>query len=144
MFGLADTFPFMRWPGESFGATVGVSTLVSASYAGMTWLIFASVRGWPAPAPVRFVAANTLIIFLGHMPLFYALTPVVTGWTDSRPLRSLIYAAAAVIGLGCLSEGLRRLVRPRELRDRTYPKSQVPNPKSQSPKPKSQAKTDFV
>lgn len=119
-FGLDNSFPFMQWPGSSVMGTLVVSAMVSGLYVGMTWLIFVSVRGWPAVSPMRFVARHTLIIFLGHMPLMYALRPGVSELTGSPAMRSLIYVAASLLGLGYVSEGLRRLMRPRELRNRLY------------------------
>lgn len=110
----------MQFQAHSFGTALGVSAMVSTLYVGATWLIFQAVRAWPAPAPVRFVARNTLVIFLGHMPLLYALAPTVTGWTGNRVMRSLVFVTATILGLGYLSEGLRRLMRPRELRNRIY------------------------
>ncbi len=112
-------FPFMKLAvGDPFVGSLVVSALISALYAGVTWLTFQAVLKLPAPAPVRFVARNTLIIFLAHMPLYYVMEPALAGWIDSRLLRSVLYAVASVIGLGLLSEGLHRLVKPRELRDR--------------------------
>jgi hypothetical protein len=87
-------------------------------YVGVTWLTFQAVLTLPAPAPVRFVARNSLIIFLAHMPLYYVMEPALTPLIDSRLVRSVLYALACVIGLGLLSEALHWLVNPRGLRDR--------------------------
>jgi acetyltransferase-like isoleucine patch superfamily enzyme len=112
-------FPFMKLAvGGPFVGSLAVSVLTSVLYLGVTWLTFQAVAKLPAPAPVRFVARNTLIIFLAHMPLYYVMEPALTAWIDSRLLRSVLYAVASVIGLGLLSEALHRLVKPRELRDR--------------------------
>ena len=65
------TFPFMRLQGiEGLGGALVVSLMVSVIYVGVTELVYRSVSPLPAPRPVRFVARNTLIIFLAHMPLY--------------------------------------------------------------------------
>ena len=115
----AREFPFMKLAvGDPFVGSLAVSVLVSVLYLGVTWLTFQAVLKLPAPAFVRFVARNTLIIFLAHMPLYYVMEPALTAWIDSRLLRSVLYAVACVIGLGLVSEALHRLVNTRELRDR--------------------------
>jgi acetyltransferase-like isoleucine patch superfamily enzyme len=115
----AFEFPFMKLAvGDPFVGSLVVSMLTSTLYVGVTWLTFQAVMTLAAPAAVRFVARNTLIIFLAHMPLYYVMEPTLTAWIDSRLLRSVLYAVACVIGLGFVSEGLHRLVNTRELRDR--------------------------
>jgi hypothetical protein len=112
-------FPFMKLAvGSPLVGSLAVSVLISVLYVGVTWLTFQAVLKLPAPRFVRFVARNTLIIFLAHMPLYYVMEPALTAWIDSRLLRSVLYGIASVIGLGLLSEALRRLINPRELRDR--------------------------
>ena len=116
-----DAFPFMRLaaPSPLVGASI-VSALVSLLYLGVTWLTFRCVEPLPAPQAVRFVARNTLIIFLGHMPVYYALWPVVYRMPGSRAVHSAILMIVCLIGLGLLSELLRKLIRPIELRQRVY------------------------
>jgi hypothetical protein len=112
-------FPFMKLAvGSALVGSLLVSILTSMLYLGVTWLTFQAVLTLPAPAPVRFVARNSLIIFLVHMPLYYVMQPALTPLIDSRLVRSVLYAVACVIGLGLLSEALHWLVNPRGLRDR--------------------------
>jgi len=112
-------FPFMKLAvGSALVGSLLVSILTSMLYVGVTWLTFQAVLTLPAPAPVRFVARNSLIIFLAHMPLYYVMEPALTPLIDSRLVRSVLYALACVIGLGLLSEALHWLVNPRGLRDR--------------------------
>ncbi len=120
------TFPFMqlRMPQLPFGALL-VSAMVSTVYLSVTLLAFRSVERLPAPAPVRFVSRNTLLIFLVHMPLFRAIEPVVRQWTSGSGMRSAIYMIVCLPGLALLSEGVQRLVRPRDLRDRLYVRVQA-------------------
>lgn len=112
-------FPFMKLAvGNALVGSLLVSVITSALYVGVTWLTFQAVLAFSAPAPVRFVARNSLIIFLAHMPLYYVMEPALTPLLDSRLLRSVLYAVACVIGLGLLSEALHWLVNPRGLRER--------------------------
>jgi hypothetical protein len=112
-------FPFMKLAvGNALVGSLLVSIMTSALYIGVTWLTFQAVLALPAPLPVQFVARNSLIIFLAHMPLYYVMEPALTPLMDSRLLRSALYAIACVIGLGLLSEALHWLVNPRGLRER--------------------------
>jgi hypothetical protein len=115
------TFPFMHDRlGTPFVAALIASSLASTVYACVTWLVFQAVRAVSAPAPIRFVARNTLIIFLAHMPLFYVMQPFVSGWGTSALFHSAVYLACCLVGLGLLSEAIRRAVRPNALRDRLW------------------------
>jgi hypothetical protein len=113
-------FPFMhlRTAVPLFGEVI-VSALVTTLYVGATWLTFCVVAPLPAPRFVRFIARNTLIIFLAHMPLFYAMWPVLMGFHD-RVLSAGIMMIACLPGLALVSEGVRGLVRTRELRGQLY------------------------
>jgi peptidoglycan/LPS O-acetylase OafA/YrhL len=116
-----QTFPLMTLP--SYGRVAGaltVSAMVSSIYLGVTWLTYRVVAPLPALSPVRFVARNTLIIFLAHMPLFFLIAPTVTAWTPDPALRSIVYMVVCLPGLGLLSELVRAGVRPREWRDKAY------------------------
>jgi hypothetical protein len=66
------------------------------------------------------VARNTLIIFLAHKPVLFALEPILIGWDISRGVRSLVLVLVCVPGLGLLSEWLRRTLNVRKLRDHAY------------------------
>ena len=113
----SGTFPFMRLGvGNPATGAFLVSAMVSVIYLGVTKLVFRSAATQPAPAAVRFVARNTLIIFLAHMPLYYALWPVLGSW--SPILRSTVYMVICLPGLAWASEAIRTVVRPRELRER--------------------------
>jgi acetyltransferase-like isoleucine patch superfamily enzyme len=112
-------FPFMKLAlGGPTAGVLTVSVLTSFLYIGVTWLTFQATMTLPTPAPVRFVARNTLIIFLAHMPLYYVMEPALAAWIDSRLLRSVLLGLASLVGLGLLSEGLHRIVNTRELREK--------------------------
>jgi hypothetical protein len=114
-------FPFMSLSRP--GATTGVvltSIAVSTIYLVVAWMAFHALAPFPAPSPVRFVARNTLIIFLAHMPVLFALEPMLVRWDVSLGVRSLVLVIVCVPGLGLLSELLRRALRTRKLRDQVY------------------------
>jgi acetyltransferase-like isoleucine patch superfamily enzyme len=114
-------FPFMSLSLPDAATGVFLTSLaVSAVYLSVTWLAFHALAPFPAPRPVRFVARNTLIIFLGHMPVLFALTPLLSQLDLSRGVRSLALAIICVPGLGLLSEVLRKALQIRKLRDQVY------------------------
>lgn len=113
---LDDSFPFMRPLSGSMLGLIGVSALVSMLYVGVTWLTFAVTSRSQAPAAVRFIARNTLIVFLAHMPVYYLLVSEFAARIPNRSLRATLFMIICLPGLALVSEGVRYLIRPRELR----------------------------
>jgi peptidoglycan/LPS O-acetylase OafA/YrhL len=101
-------FPFMQLGNGDAINTVGVSLCVSAIYLTITWLMFAITSRLRAPRAVRFIAANTLIIFLAHMPIYFALQPVLRDLGLGRIAVSSILMIVCTIGLGLLSQAVHR------------------------------------
>lgn len=124
---LDDSFPFMRPRSGSALGLLGVSTAISMLYAGITWLTFAVTSRYDAPGAIRFIARNTLIVFLAHMPVYYVLVPPFAEWIPNRSVRATVFMIICLPGLALVSEGVRHLIRPRELRlavaARLWPKS---------------------
>jgi hypothetical protein len=112
------TFPLQSlngWP--TLAALLFLSASVSLLYLGTTALTFEATRHLSTtPAPVAFIARNSLIIFLVHMPVYYLLTPVLAAWTTSYWARVSIQLLVCLPGLGLLSEGIVAVVRPGSLR----------------------------
>jgi hypothetical protein len=112
------TFPFMSlagWPPAAGLAFVSAS--VSFLYVGTTVLLFEAIRHIETtPAPVAFIARNSLIIFLVHMPIYYLLGPVLAAWTTSYWTRAGIQLLVCLPGLALMSEGIVAVVRPGQLR----------------------------
>jgi len=112
------TFPFMSltgWPPAAGLAFVSAS--VSLLYVGTTVLLFEATRRLETtPAPVAFIARNSLIIFLVHMPVYYLLTPVLAAWTTSYWTRVAIQLLVCLPVLALMSEGIVAVVRPGQLR----------------------------
>jgi fucose 4-O-acetylase-like acetyltransferase len=116
------TFPFMTlsgWPPAA--SLVFVSASVSLLYVGTTMLLFEAIRHLETtPAPVAFIARNSLIIFLVHMPVYYLLGPILASWTTSYGTRAAIQLLVCLPGLALVSEGIVAAVRPGQLRGRVF------------------------
>jgi peptidoglycan/LPS O-acetylase OafA/YrhL len=76
-------------------------------------LTFEALEHTAAPAVVRFLARNSLIIVLLHMPLFLALNPVLTasGWPYGA--RVVVHLVICLPLLGWFSEAVTRVVEPK-------------------------------
>jgi hypothetical protein len=114
---LERSFPFMRlnWRTGPFDGVI-TSLTVSLVYAITTLLFFRFARTIPAPSLIRFFARNTVIIFIGHMPIFYALAPILNRSGASYTVRSIVYLFACFILLAIVSEYMRNLVLLMKLR----------------------------
>jgi hypothetical protein len=115
----APDFPFMTivgWPALAGAATVSLA--VSIFYVAAAGLLFELTRRHEAPAPVRFLARNSLIVFLAHMPLFFALNPMLIDWGFGYWTRAFIHLVLFVPGLAIVSEIIVRRVDPTRLRAR--------------------------
>jgi len=113
------SIPFMRLGHGSDAFTLAVtSACVSFLYLSYTWLTYTITSCVTAPALVRLVARNTVIVFIAHMPVFYLLETRLNDWTTSRPLQVIIRLAVCFVALVIASEAIQRIVRPRALRER--------------------------
>jgi len=115
------SIPFMRiGHGPAPFTLLVTSACVSFLYLSYTWLVFRITSSVKAPAVVRLVARNTVIIFIAHMPLFYFLDARLGDWTSSRPLQVVIRLTVCFVALAFVSEGIGRIVQPKALRDRIF------------------------
>jgi hypothetical protein len=89
---------------------------VTMLYLSYSWLIFEAARRTVAPAWVRLVARNTVIVFIAHMPLYYGLESVIAA--KSSGTRLTIEFLLCFFGLVLLSEILRRSLNLAALRER--------------------------
>jgi fucose 4-O-acetylase-like acetyltransferase len=104
-----DNFPFRALPAAGAFAPIVSSVGVSLLYAGATWLMFRGASTLGRSRLVEFLSAQTLIIFVAHMPLYYALMGVIGDWPRAAravPLMLLCYPGLAVAG-AWLYQGLR-------------------------------------
>jgi peptidoglycan/LPS O-acetylase OafA/YrhL len=107
-------------PWSPVAAAVFISIWVSAIYVCCTWLLYLVVRPFGAPAWVRFIARNTLLIFLGHMPVLQAVTALTRNSGLSPNARGALVTLVCIVGLGYASEWFHRVVDVRALRDRVH------------------------
>src|SRR5262249_18382787 len=96
------------------------SALVTLAYVGFTWLVYWATLPLPAWRGCAFIARNSVIVFLAHMPLYYATAPLLRAPVESYPLGSMLLVALGYLGLAVVSEGVRRTLRPQRLRDRLW------------------------
>ncbi|WP_045220301.1 acyltransferase family protein [Desulfonatronum thioautotrophicum] len=117
-FSLLPGFPFGRVvAGGQASSLLLTSACVSALYLGATWLVFQVTRHLGDFGLVRFLARNTLVVFLLQMPLIFALSPYVHAVVQPGPVRILVNLAIYYLGLALFSEVLRHVLQPRRLRD---------------------------
>ncbi len=125
----AYSFPFMTMTIRSRSVSLVMgSAAASLVYVGLTWMAFQVTRRLESSRVVEFLARNTLIIFIAHMPLYYLLRGPLGRWTDSYPLKVLILSVACFPMLAAVSELFVRLVRPRALRDWIWSRIRGPAP----------------
>lgn len=114
---LGADFPFMLPATGGVVPLLLVSAGVSTLYVALTWLVFATVTNLEPSRIVRFIARNTMVIFLAHMPVYYALLPLMPRDVFGRPFRSAILMVVCLPGLALVSEVIHRFVRVQALRD---------------------------
>jgi fucose 4-O-acetylase-like acetyltransferase len=113
--------PFMRLTVGHWLADLGVtSASVTLLYTAFTWLVYQATRRAPVTIAARFLARNTLIIFIVHMPIHYALSGPLARWTDDYGVRVGAQMVACLLLPAVASEAICRMVRPRRLRDRLW------------------------
>lgn len=103
-----EGFPFSRPSSPGPLAAIVVSAAISLLYVVFTLLAFAIFTKFNAPWLVTFIAKNTLIVFLVHMPVYY----VAVRWLPERTLghiwRSVIIFVICLPCLAVVSDLIRR------------------------------------
>jgi hypothetical protein len=94
------------------------SFLVSVWYLFISALLYFIVRTWRIFHIIRFVAGNTVLVFIVHMPLYYALEGPLMRFHMHYALRSLFYIIFCLPLLTLFSYYMHRLLPIRSLRDR--------------------------
>jgi Acyltransferase family len=112
------TFPLMSFPLSADANALVVSISVSAVYLTVTWLAYESLNGVAANRVVSLVARNSVIVFVAHMPLYYATGPWVDNVAPSYWTRVALRMVLCLVALTFVSEGIHRLVAVRRFRDR--------------------------
>ena len=108
-----DSFPFVwRFTTGSTPVNLGVtSAAVTLLYTAHAWSIYRIARGLQDWALVRFFARNTLFIFIAHMPVYYAIQPLLVS-RIGKPTSVVVLFFVCFVGLALVSEVLRRVMRP--------------------------------
>lgn len=115
--GVVPTFPFMTVAGVPAAVSaLIVSAATSAIYLAATACVFGAVRSLGVPGAVRFVSRNSLVIFLAHMPVYFALAPRLVSWGLTYWPRAAIQLSICLVGLALLSEAIRWVLGLRPLR----------------------------
>jgi fucose 4-O-acetylase-like acetyltransferase len=104
-------FPFMTI-GSGASGVLGVSIASSAWYLAVTLLVFRAAERVPVANAARFLARHSLIIMLAHMPIFFALNPVLAGWGWSYGARVAIELVICLPVLALVSAVILSVVRP--------------------------------
>lgn len=118
-FNFDDSFP-TRLPADGATPVVWVSVLVTGVYAINTLIAFALFRHWRTPSLIRFIARNTLLIFILHMPLIYALAGRIYPWFEPDWQKKLAMVLIVFVVLGLLSEIVSRLVPIKRLQNAVW------------------------
>lgn len=111
-----DGFPFRGLPAAGAWSRLVASVGVSLFYAGATWLAFAATLRLARSRVVEFLAAQTVIVFVVHMPVYNLLLPLIGSWPFwPRATMMLLVNYFALAVLGAL---LYRWLKPAALRER--------------------------
>jgi peptidoglycan/LPS O-acetylase OafA/YrhL len=113
-------FPFMMITVPAPWDVLATSAAVSTLYLLCTVLTVRAVGPLPAPGVVRFVARHTLIVFIGHMPVYYAMQPLVTAVTSAYWGRVFLHLIVCYLGLLLLSAAIHWAMDRIQLRDRIF------------------------
>jgi fucose 4-O-acetylase-like acetyltransferase len=96
------------------------SLLISLVYIVNTFVFFEVFRRLPKTKIIEFFARNSLITFIIHMPLIYALHPVVYPWLEHPWSRKLTLILIIFIGCALISELIQRLINIKYLQHLTW------------------------
>lgn len=116
--GPVPTFPLMSFMLAPAANALLVSICVSALYLTVTWLAYESVKGVAPNRVMQLVARNSVIVFIAHMPLYYATAAWVEGTFPSYWARVAVRLLLCLVALTLVSEGVHRLIAVRQIRDR--------------------------
>jgi fucose 4-O-acetylase-like acetyltransferase len=111
-------FPFMTFGAPSFAGALVISALASAWYLPVALLAFRAFSRWPAPAVVGWLARGALIIMLLHMPIFFAINPVLADMGWPYAVRVAVELAISLGVLGWVSATLTAAIQPKRLAER--------------------------
>jgi hypothetical protein len=119
--GITSANPFGRIPAAlETGSFLLTSAAVTLQYAIYVITFFGLANRIPQMGLSRFLAANTLIVFLAHMPLIYAVSPTLYHFVPQGWLRVVCNIGVHFLALAALSSLLQWAMRPIILRARPW------------------------
>lgn len=105
------SFPFRDLMTTEDWAPILRSCLISVVYVGNTYVFFQIFRRLPKSAIVEFFARNSLITFIIHMPLIYALNKRFYSYFDAEWSQKLAFILFIFIGTAIISEIIQKFVK---------------------------------
>lgn len=110
-------FPMMRLGvGPALIGLAATSLAVTLAYASFTWAAFRLAVRLAPSALAAFLARNTLIVFLTHMPIYYMIHDPMTRRVANGTIRVALEFLVCFPLLAVASELVRRVTRPGALR----------------------------
>jgi peptidoglycan/LPS O-acetylase OafA/YrhL len=113
-------FPFWTATDSSLGMTLAVSGAATALYVGcavIAYAIFGTLDEW-VPSAMQLIADHTLLIFLAHMPIVYALRPWLSDLIGSPVWTSGLLFVICTLVPAAASAALHHMVDIERLRQR--------------------------
>jgi fucose 4-O-acetylase-like acetyltransferase len=105
---LVNDYPFCRTADAGMPSIILLSATISTVYVALVLCAFGIFAGLKAPRVVTFIAQNTLIIFLAHMPVYYVVRHWLPDDALSPSARSFVLIAICLPGLALVSSAVRR------------------------------------
>lgn len=103
-------FPFLTPTNASILNLTLCSIMITALYAVHTLVIFDIVRRLPLPKFVAFLARNTLLTVIIHMPLIYAHVELVYDLFEDPIVKRLVTVVVLYLGISIFSELINRII----------------------------------
>ena len=113
-------FPFREITVDMNFSTGIQSLFISMVYIVNTLLCVEVFRAVGRSRVVEFFARNTLIIFIGHMPLIYAFAVPIADLFETNWIGRTVVIVFVFVGLAFLSEGINKIVPMVRLRDKAW------------------------
>lgn len=103
-------FPFLTPTNDSPFNLVLCSAMITCLYTLHTLVAFDILRRLPLPRFIAFLARNTLLTVILHMPLIYGYVDVIYGLIEDPVIKRLVTVAILYLGISLFSELVHRLL----------------------------------
>jgi hypothetical protein len=112
------SFPWMTLSvGSEAASAIARSASVSLVYLAFTFLVYTIAAHLPGVAVARFFARNTAIVFIAHMPVFFAIEGPLARLIPPYGPRALLQMSICFVGIAIVSEIVRRALPLRAMRE---------------------------